>query len=108
LGTCQSKSGEAIFTGTEDPDYQTILTYIARGRRYILGENNRYVMSFQSPNNGPDCPKRFVPRKDYIREMKRYGVLPPDFDPSTPVDPFELEERYFDIAVRHREPGEGK
>ncbi|MBQ6621193.1 MAG: hypothetical protein IJH68_13710 [Thermoguttaceae bacterium] len=108
LGTCQSKSGEAVFTDTADPDYQKILTYIARGRRYILEENNRYVMSFQSPNNGPDCPKRFVPRKDYIREMKRYGVLPPDFDPSTPVDPFELEERYFDIAVRHREPGEGK
>ena len=53
-------------------------------------------MGFESPNNGPNCPKRFVARPDYIREMKRYGVLSPDFDPKSPIDPYRVELKYWD------------
>ncbi len=37
----------------------------------------------------------FVPDEAYIREMKRYGVLDPGWEPGTPTDWFELEEKYF-------------
>jgi len=101
LGVCEEKSGEMIFAGTDDPDYQKIVTYVARGRRYLLEDCNRYTMSFPSPNNGPNTPLQFVARPDYIREMKRYGVLPPDFDPKQSIDPFSVERRYWDLF--HRE-----
>jgi hypothetical protein len=48
-----------------------------------------------SPNNGADCPVRFVPRRDYVREMIRYGVLRVDHDFGTSVDPFELDQAYW-------------
>ena len=28
----------------------------------------------------------FRPRADWVREMKRYGILPPDLDPAAPLD----------------------
>ena len=100
LGVCEAKSGEGVLNGTDDADYQKIVDYIMRGRRYLLEENNRYTMSFDSANNGPNCPKRFVARPDYIREMKRYGVLPADFDPKTPIDPFQVEGDYWRMFRR--------
>ena len=48
-----------------------------------------------SPNNGADCPVKFVPRRDYVREMIRYGVLPVDHDFDASVDPFELDKAYW-------------
>ena len=53
-------------------------------------------MCFKSDNNGADCPVRFVPRRDYVREMIRYGVLPPTHDFNAPLDPFDLDQRYWD------------
>ncbi len=36
------------------------------------------------------------PNEQYIREMKRYGILPRDFDPATtPVDVYATDEAYF-------------
>jgi mono/diheme cytochrome c family protein len=37
----------------------------------------------------------FVPRAAYVREMVRYGLLPADHDPASPVDVYALEERYW-------------
>ena len=39
----------------------------------------------------------FQPRYEYLREMKRYGVLPADFDPRnpSPVDAYDLDRRYW-------------
>ena len=95
LGVCEEKSGKTIFADKNDPDYQKILSYVARGRRYILEENNRFTMVLDSPNNGENCPKRFVPRADYARELKRYGVLPPDWDLKAPLDPYETDLKYW-------------
>ncbi|MBQ2038392.1 MAG: hypothetical protein II486_02945 [Thermoguttaceae bacterium] len=85
-----------IFVDKDDPDYQKIVGYVARGRRYILEENNRFTMVLDTPNNGKDCPKRFVPRADYVNELKRYGVLPRDWDPATPLDPYETDKKYWE------------
>jgi hypothetical protein len=38
----------------------------------------------------------FRPRREYLREMVRYGALPGDFDfGSDRADPYKLDERYF-------------
>ena len=95
LGVCEAKSGKPVFTDKDDPDYRTILAGIERGRRYILEEDNRPEMLVPSPNNGPDCPQKFVPRWAYLREMIRYGVLPVDADPSASYDVYELDEKYW-------------
>ncbi|NLX55683.1 MAG: hypothetical protein GXY58_11270 [Planctomycetaceae bacterium] len=95
LGVCQAKSGEAVFQDKTDPDYQVIVAAIARGRRHILEENNRFCMINPSPNNGPDCPVQYVPRRDYVREMIRYGILPVDHDFNASIDPFELDQAYW-------------
>lgn len=95
LGVCQAKSGQAVFTSKTDPDYRAIVAAVARGRRHILEENNRFSMINASPNNGPNCPVKYVPRRDYVREMIRYGVLPVDHDFNASVDPFKLDEAYW-------------
>ena len=95
LGKCEAASGKKVFADTNDPDYQLILKYIQRGRRYILEEDNRFSMLHPSPNNGPDCPQKFTPRWGYLREMIRYGILPPDTTPKASIDPYDVEERYW-------------
>ena len=61
----------------------------------ILEEENRWCMALDTPNNGENCPVGFVPRPQYIREMVRYGILPPDHDPKQPIDPWELDKKYW-------------
>ena len=95
LGVCEAKSGKQVFANTDDPDYQTILKGVERGRRYIIEEDNRPEMLVPSPNNGKDCPQRYVVRWPYLREMIRYGVLPVDTDPEATYDPYELDEKYW-------------
>jgi len=96
LGKCEAASGKKVFADVNDPDYQTILRYIQRGRKYILEEDTRFSMLHPSPNNGLDCPQRFTPRWGYMREMIRYGILPPDTTPKTEIDPYEVEGKYWE------------
>lgn len=74
--------GAPVFKDKDDPDYQTVLKAIERTKQR-LDEIKRFDM--------PD----FVPRPEYIRELKKYGVLPPDHAPETPVDYYELEQEYW-------------
>lgn len=83
------RCSEIVFANTDDPEYQTILRGIERGRNYILHESNRFSM------------KPFVADPTYIREMKRYGVLAADFDPKTPIDPYETDRRYWESLWYH-------
>ncbi len=38
----------------------------------------------------------FVARPQYLREMKRYGILAPDHPYDVPLDLYELEQRYWE------------
>ncbi|MDO5310140.1 MAG: hypothetical protein Q4G03_11715 [Planctomycetia bacterium] len=96
LGKCQAASGQVVFADVNDPDYQTILSALQRGRRYIIEEDNRPEMLVPSENNGPDCPQRYVPRWAYLREMIRYGLLPVDCDPNATYDPYQLDRIYWE------------
>jgi hypothetical protein len=37
----------------------------------------------------------FRPRKDWVREMKRYGILATDLDPIASIDVYAVEKKYW-------------
>ena len=80
LGWCRAQGGvsAAVFADTTDPDYRRILSRIRGG-----------LNSFEVPG--------FMPHPAYFREMMRYGILPPTFDPLTdPYDVYKLDRRYYE------------
>ncbi len=74
--------GKPVLESRDDPKYRTILTGIERTKRHLYE-----IKRFDMPG--------FVPRPQYIREMKKYEILPVDHDPDTTVDTYELERRYW-------------
>jgi hypothetical protein len=79
------KPGEpaAVFAGRDDPDFRAILGAI-RTAKAELEDMKRF-----------DMPG-FRPNRHYMREMKRYGVLPADFDPAKdPIDVYETDRAYW-------------
>ena len=71
-----------VIADTNDATYKTILAGIERAK-VRLGEVKRF-----------DMPG-FVPRPEYIREMKKYGILPADHNSTAAVDVYDLEQRYW-------------
>jgi hypothetical protein len=72
-----------VFHDTADADYQTILTFVRRGQA-VLDEMKRF-----------DMPG-FRPTEPYVREMKRYGLLPPTFDRTRdPLDVYATDQAYW-------------
>ena len=74
--------GKAIFESTDDPDYQIVLAAIERTKQQ-LDEIKRF-----------DMPG-FIPRLQYIREMKKYGILPSNTDPNQVFDTYQLDQNYW-------------
>jgi len=74
-----------IFESAADPDYQRILLHIrAAGQR--LGEIKRF-----------DMPG-FKPNEQYVREMKRYGLLSAEFDlMKDPVNVYAMDRKYWQL-----------
>ena len=73
-----------IFTSTQDHDYQAILAQIR-----AAGSRLEEIKRFDMPG--------FQPRYEYLREMKRFGVLAADFDVLNPpkVDAYQLDRKYW-------------
>ena len=71
-----------VFPDTTNADYQTLLAMCAAGRDQLAR-----IKRFDMPG--------FRPRADWVREMKRYGILPPTFQPGDPVDVYATEQRYW-------------
>ncbi len=72
----------AVFAHRDDPDYQTILAGIQAGQAYLT-----HIKRFDMPG--------FRPRADWVREMKRYEILPADTPPNSPVDVYGVERAYW-------------
>lgn len=73
----------AVFANDQDPDYQRLLAALTRGRQAVDVR----------PRYGTPA---FRPNRQYIRELKRYGILAADFDPATsPLDIFAADQRYW-------------
>ena len=81
-GTCAARSGKDVFTSTSDPDYQTLLKQAQSGQA-ALNKIKRFDMA------------GFVPHEGYLREMKRYGILPEDFKPGAATDYYALDQAYW-------------
>ncbi|NQU19955.1 MAG: hypothetical protein HQ567_01630 [Candidatus Nealsonbacteria bacterium] len=82
-----------IFQDTADPDYRAILNFIEMGR-LCLQENKRW-----------DMPG-FKPHPFYVREMKRYGILPEAFNPDRDeADVFEIDRRYWESSWHYPNGG---
>ena len=83
-GWCTDGYGHSVvFRDTSDRDYQAILRAIqaAKARQEKLG---RYDMPGWRPN------------EHYVRWMKRWKILPEEFDvENDPIDPYELDRAYW-------------
>jgi hypothetical protein len=76
-----------IFEHTNDPDYQAVLAHL-QAAKDRLDEIKRF-----------DMPG-FRPCAAYIREMKRYKLLPDTFDvEKDPINVYEMDKKYFDSFI---------
>ena len=72
-----------VFKSTKDPDYQTLLTAVKDAKAFI-----DKITRFDKPG--------FKPRPEYIREMKRYGLLKAAFDPARDtIDVYKMDRKYW-------------
>jgi hypothetical protein len=72
-----------IFTSAADPDYQKIRAHL-QAAQARLDEIKRF-----------DMPG-FKPRREYVRDMIRYGVLPAERDlAKDPVDVYATDQAYW-------------
>ena len=90
LGLCKAgqKPGQpagaaaGLFADKNDPDFQKFLARIESAGRELMK-----VRRFDMPG--------FQPNEHYIREMKRFGILPVNLAPSEPVDPYATDLAYW-------------
>jgi len=87
---CRDEQGKAVavFKDTGDPDYATLLAMVSAGK-----ENLDAIKRFDMPG--------FQPRPEYLREMRHYGILPADHPDDKPVDPYTLDQKYWE-SLWHR------
>ncbi len=72
-----------VFANRQDADYQKILAHLRDARARL-----REIKRFDMPG--------FKPRPEYVREMKRYGILPATFDlAEDDIDVYETDRRYW-------------
>jgi hypothetical protein len=86
------KTGDSapIFQKTDDPGYQTLLAMITQGRNHL-----ETMTRFDMP--------QFKPHPAYLREMKRYGILPIDTPADKKIDPYETDRKYWE-SLWHTPP----
>jgi hypothetical protein len=65
-----------------DENYHKILAGIERAKLQL-----DTVKRFDMPD--------FQPRQEYLREMKKFGILPPEQEPATTVNCYELDHKYW-------------
>ena len=71
-----------VFADTTDPDYQLMLTAITDAKDWLDGIK-RFDM------------EGFRPRREYVREMQRYGILPKTLTMSDPIDYYAADRAYW-------------
>ena len=79
----RQRCGEVVFRDRTDADYQMLLLSICDAQAR-LNEIKRF-----------DMPG-FQPRPEYVREMRRYGILPASDSVDAPVDPYATDRTYWE------------
>jgi hypothetical protein len=85
FGLCRDTAGQpaGVFASTSDPDYQVLLQMATAG-----GTELERIKRFDMPG--------FQPRPQYLRELRRYGVLALDHPDDAAVDPYQLDRQYWE------------
>ncbi len=65
-----------------DPDYKKVLALCRQGKRRL-----EQIKRFDMPG--------FRPTPTYVREMKRYGILPNDLPEGAPIDVYATDRAYW-------------
>ena len=96
LALCRDKQGKptAIFADRNDPDYKKLVEMAAAGKKN-LDQIKRFDM------------RDFRPRLEYVREMKRFGILPADLPFDAPVDVYKTDQAYW-RSLWYRAPSSRK
>lgn len=84
-GLCQAAgnaSAAPVFASQDDPGYRALLAMCAAGKARLDA-----VKRFDMPD--------FQPRRDWVREMQRYGVLASE-TPTAPLDSYAVERKYWE------------
>ncbi len=77
------RCGNAVFKDRNDPDYQKILASLTSAKK---------LYEARPPWGAPG----WKPNPQYMREMKRFGILPETFDPAKDtLDPFATDQAYW-------------
>lgn len=85
-GLCRDpKTNErvTVFAAKADSGYQQLFALCSAGAKYLAGQNTRF-----------DMPQ-FRPRADWVREMKRYGILRADYELNEAIDVYAVEREYW-------------
>jgi hypothetical protein len=80
----------SVFASADDPDYRTLLAAVGEAKRFL-----ERIRRFDMPG--------FKPRPEYVREMKRFGLLPASFDPAKEaIDVYQLDRKYWNSILLPR------
>ena len=72
-----------VFTSPDDPDYRRLLAGIQEARAHLES-----ITRFTMPN--------FRPEPEYVREMKRYGILLNTRRDADPINVYDTDRRYWE------------
>jgi hypothetical protein len=85
LPSAPASGGKPVFADKADADYRALLAMCEAGRRRL-----DQIKRFDMPG--------FRPRPEYVREMKRFGLLPASLDAAKePIDGYALDRRYWEL-----------
>ncbi|UCC97159.1 MAG: PD40 domain-containing protein [Phycisphaerales bacterium] len=95
-GLCRDKEGvsfkaETVFADTRDLGYQSILALCVAGKDYL-----DTIKRFDMPD--------FRPRPAYVREMKRYGIVPEDLPAEALIDVYATDRAYWQSLWYNPDP----
>ena len=80
-----------VFMSTSDPEHQKLLAMCVAGKNYL-----ERITRFDMPG--------FRPRVDWVRELKRFGILGSDASPGQPIDVYATERKYWE-SLWYSKPG---
>lgn len=83
LGACRNSDGTPVFRSKKDPDYSILLSAIREAKAHL-----EKIKRFDMPG--------FQPRPEYVREMKRFGVLPEDLGDTVRINPYQTDRAYWE------------
>jgi hypothetical protein len=72
-----------VFATVDDPDYRTLLSAIQVSKNWL-----DKIKRFDMPG--------FQPRSEYVREMRRYSILPDDLPVDAPIDVYATDQAYWE------------